>query len=92
MLLLETDANTAITGSANAQNVEQILPQFVFGGGWYTALYFTNWNSSAVSFTVTLTSDAGTPLNVSGLNPQVTLAPHATTILEAPNTGALTQG
>jgi hypothetical protein len=92
VLLLETDANTAITGSANAQNVEQILPQFVFGGGWYTALYFTNWNSSAVSFTVTLTSDAGTPLSVSGLNPQVTLAPHATAILEAPNTGALTQG
>jgi hypothetical protein len=92
VLLLETDANTTITGSANPQSVGQILPQFVFGGGWYTALYFTNWNSNPVSFTVTLTSDAGTPLSVPGLNPQVTLAPHATAILEALNSGQLTQG
>jgi hypothetical protein len=92
VLMLETDANTLLAGSVNPQGIEQVLPQFAFGGGWYTALYFTNSNSTAVSFTVNFISDAGTTMTVPNVNGQVTLAPGATTILEALNQGPLTQG
>ena len=92
VILLEADPNTTISGTANPQNIQQILPQFVFGGGWYSALYFTNTNSSTVSFTVTFTDDSGNPMTVPGVNGQVTLAPHATVAVEAQNIGPLTQG
>jgi hypothetical protein len=92
VLLMETDPNTLITGAANPQGIEQVLPQFAFGGGWYTALYFTNSNATPVSFTVNFISDAGTTMTVPNVNGQVTLAPGATTILEALNQGPLTQG
>lgn len=73
----------------------QILSQFAFGGGWYSALYFTNSSAASVSFTVSFTADNGTPLSVpaiGGASTAVTLASHATAILEAPNTGTLNQG
>lgn len=73
----------------------QILSQFAFGGGWYSALYFTNSSAASVSFTVNFTADNGTPLNVppiGGSSTTVNLAPHATTIIEAPNSGNLNQG
>ena len=31
----------------------QVLPQFVFGGGWYSAIYFSNTGPAAVTFPVT---------------------------------------
>jgi hypothetical protein len=92
VIILEADPNTTISGTANPQAIQQILPQFVFGGGWFSALYFTNSNSSTVSFTVTFTDDSGNPMTVPGLNGQVTLAAHASVALEAQNTGPLTQG
>jgi hypothetical protein len=73
----------------------QILSQFAFGGGWYSALYFTNESAASVSFTVNFTADNGSPLIVppiGGSSTIVNLAPHATTILEAPNSGTLNQG
>jgi hypothetical protein len=73
----------------------QILSQFAFGAGWYSALYFTNTGSGAASFVVTFTSDNGTPLTVpsiGGSSITVNLAPQATAILEAPNVGQLNQG
>lgn len=73
----------------------QILSQFAFGGGWYSALYFTNSSTASVSFTVNFTADNGTPLIVPALGGSATtvnLAPHATAILEAPNAGSLNQG
>jgi len=72
----------------------QVLPQFAFGGGWYTALYFTNLSAAAVSFTVSFTADNGTPLVVPsiGSSTTVNLAPQATAILEAQNVGALSEG
>jgi len=73
----------------------QILSQFAFGGGWYSALYFTNASAGSVSFTVSFTADNGTPLSVpslGGASTTVNLAPHATAILEAPNVGNLNQG
>jgi hypothetical protein len=88
VLVMQTDANTVITGTATLTNDVEVLPQFVYGGGWYTALYFTNTNSTPVSFTLNFTSDAGSPLTVPNVNPQVTLQPNATTILEALNEGS----
>ena len=72
----------------------QILSQFVFGGGWYSAVYFTNSGAGAVSFPVNFTADNGMPLAVPsiGSSTTVNLAPQATAILEAVDTGALSQG
>jgi len=93
VIILETDANTTIAGAGNPQDIDQVMPQFVFGGGWYSALYFTNSNSSSVSFTVTFTTDAGTPMTVPGVNGQVSLDAHATVVVEPSSiSGPLVQG
>lgn len=74
------------------------LPQIAFGGGWYTALYFSNTTSSAVSFPVNFVGESGLPLTVpllgmgSASSRTISLNPGATAILEAPNTGNLIQG
>ena len=94
LLILENDSNTTISGTANPQQLLTVLPQFVFGGGWYSALYFTNTTSTPVSFVVNFTTDAGTPMALPGLgfSRNVSIAPFSTAIIEAQNTGALTQG
>lgn len=83
--------------SGFASGVRKVLPQFAFGGGWYSAIYFSNTGTSTVSFPVTFTNDNGTPmLNVpliTGGATTVTLAPGGSTVIEAPNFGTgLTQG
>jgi len=94
LLLLETDAGTTVSGSADPQQIEDVLPQIAFGGGWYTALYFTNPNASTETFRVTFTADDGTPMSIPGIgsSKQITIGPLGTAILEAQNIGALTQG
>jgi hypothetical protein len=94
ILFLENDANTTIAGSANPQTLQDILPQFVFGGGWYSALYFTNTTSTAMSFPVTFTTDGGAPMVIPGIGSsmQISLAPLSTSIIEAQNVGVLNQG
>jgi len=94
LLLLETDAATTINGSSTSQDFANILPQVAFGGGWYTALYFTNTTSTPISFLVSFFTDKGAPMNVPGVGTttQVALAPLGTAIIEALNTGSLTEG
>jgi len=94
ILLMETDSGSVVAGSANLLTPEYVLPQLPFGGGWYTAMYFTNANSYSVSFTVNFTLDGGTAMNIPGVgsSQQVNLAPHSTTIIEALNQGSLVQG
>jgi len=73
----------------------QILSQFVFGGGWYSALYFTNNGTGAVSISVTFIADSGMPLVVPSIGASTTtinLAAQTTAILEAPDVGALSEG
>jgi hypothetical protein len=80
---------------ASLASTTMILPQLAFGGGWYSALYFTNTTNSPLSFPVNMIADDGTPLNVPSLNGSsatVSLAPRGTAILEAPNLGSLNQG
>jgi hypothetical protein len=71
-----------------------VLGQFAFGGGWYSAVYFTNNNGYAVSFPVNFVADDGTPLMVPSVGSSTTmnLAAQATAIIEAPNSGNLSQG
>jgi hypothetical protein len=81
-----------LTGDVAASS---LLPQFAFGDGWYSALYFTNTGDNAVSFPINFISDLGVPLNVpavAGSSTVVNLAGHATTLIEAPNSGTLSQG
>src|SRR5579864_5162367 len=82
-------------GTANATASASVLPQFVFGGGWYTALYFTNTTGALVAFPVNFVSGTGTPLvvpSVSGSTANVSLVAHGTAIIEAPNNGSLVEG
>ena len=79
----------------DAVNTSRLLPQFAFGGGWYSALYFTNTGTSAVSFPVNFIGDDGNPLVVPPLGGNsviLNLSPRGTAVIEAPNTGPLTQG
>ena len=72
-----------------------VLPQFVFGGGWYTAMYFTNLSGVSVSFPVYFYSDLGAPLTVPSLGASsttVTIAANGTAKIEATNVGSLNQG
>jgi hypothetical protein len=72
-----------------------VLPQFAFGGGWYSALYFTNRTNAPVSFPVTFTADDGSPLTVpalGGASTTVNVPAQGTAIVEAPNTGSLLEG
>lgn len=94
-LFLVTDSNTTVAGTMEPQSINLILPQWAFGGGWYSALYFTSTNDSAVSFPVNFTADDGTPLvmeSLGGASTQVNLAAHGTAMIEAPNAGNLQQG
>ena len=86
---------TVESGSAETAAPTAVLPQLAFGGGWYTALYFTNLNSTAVSFTVNFVAGDGSPLDIPALNGtsvDVNLAARGTAIIEAPNTGSLVEG
>jgi len=67
-----------------------VLPQFAFGGGWYSALYFTNSSPSPLAFLVSFFADNGNPLPVPGLGSSTTvpLAPQGTAILEALNSSS----
>lgn len=70
-----------------------VLSQFVFGGGWYSALYFTNVSSATARFTVRFYDDSGRPMTVgSAPTRDVTIAPSGSAVIEASNTGSLSQG
>ena len=73
----------------------KVLPQIAFGGGWYSALYFTMSGAGNASFQVNFVNADGTPLNVPSFgaaSTTVNLVGHGTAFVEAPNTGPLNQG
>lgn len=78
-----------------AQGLKRILGQFAFGGGWASAIYFSNTSPVALSFPVSFTGDDGKPMTVptiAGSLQTITLQPGASTVIEAPNVGSLVQG
>lgn len=90
-----TSASIVINGTGSMSAGQYVLPQFVFGGGWYTALYFSNSGAAPAVFPVNFISDNGTPLNVpalSGTSTNVNIPAGGSVRIEAPNTGSLTQG
>lgn len=85
----------SVVYSSAPPETTMVLPQFVFGGGWYSALYFTNLGGTPVSFQVTFIADNGGPLVVPSLGASsvtINLGSRATSIIEAPNVGSLTDG
>ena len=62
-----TSSTFSVSGTGTLGTGQKILPQFVYGGGWYTALYFSNSTTAAVSFPLTVTGDNGSALAVPGL-------------------------
>jgi hypothetical protein len=79
----------------DAATARAYLGQFAFGGGWYSAIYFTNTSQSDLSFPLTFHADDGTLLNVpsiGGSSKTITLAAGASTVIEALNVGDLKQG
>jgi hypothetical protein len=88
-------ASVIVNGTGSLTSGQYVLPQFVFGGGWYTALYFSNSKTTAVSFQVNFVADNGTPLNVpalGGSSVAVSIPAGGSVRIEAPNIGALVQG
>ena len=96
ILFLETDAGRTVSGLAQTQGLTaSVLPDFVFGGGFYSAIYFANTGNRAVSFPVHFIGDDGNPLTVPSIGGSTTtiqLGPQGTAVVEAPNVGALVQG
>jgi len=74
-----------------AQTTMYALPQFTFGGAWYTALYLSNPTNASVHITVDFRANDGSPLVVplAGMgafsSQALDLNPHSTVILEALN-------
>ncbi len=91
-LAITEATETPVTGKS------YIMPQLVFGGGWYTAMYFSNTTDAPARIGLEFCGADGTDLSVplAGVGPvtehTVTIAPRATVLLEAPNSGALQQG
>jgi hypothetical protein len=85
---------SAMAAAADTPTVSYVLPQLAFGGGWYTAVYFTNTTSQAAAVPVKFTGDDGTPLSVPGIGTSTTvnLPAQGSAILEALNQGSLSQG
>jgi hypothetical protein len=94
-LIMQSDPNSFTFGMGKPVSPPTVLPQVAFGGGWYTALYFTNPTSAAVSFAVNFTADNGSALPVpalGGSSTTVSIPAHGTAIIEALNSGSLSEG
>lgn len=70
-----------------------ILPQFVFGGGWSSSMYFTNRSTTQVSFPVRFLNDSAVEMPFGGSSTkQLIIPPRGTAVIQAQNTGSLQQG
>jgi hypothetical protein len=84
--------------SSQLPNTSFALPQFAFGGGWSTALHFSNTTGSVLTVQVNFIADNGTPLNVPlvGIGTvafrTIDLNPGTTAVLETLNQDNLVTG
>jgi hypothetical protein len=87
---------TVVRGSVipGAATVTKLLPQFVFGGGWYSALYLGNSSTDTARVTANFFTDEGAALNVPGQGSTVTIGIPArgSAMMEAQDLGPLTSG
>ncbi len=69
------------------------LPQFLFGAGWTSSIFFTNATTAQVSFPVRFYNDAAAAMEFDGSSSkQVTIPPQGTFTIRSPNGETLTQG
>ncbi|MBE0657524.1 MAG: hypothetical protein IH602_07520 [Bryobacteraceae bacterium] len=94
-----TTSLTIAEGSAGeVTGKSYVLPQLAYGGGWYTALYFSNTTDAELPIRVKFYSKEGASLSVPivGLGPvsdqTISIPGKGTVILEAPNSGILQEG
>ncbi len=74
-------------------NGNTVLSQFVFGGGWSSSLYFTNPTAAQVSFPVRFYNDSAVEMPFGGTAIRQLIIPaRGTTLIQAQNTGSLSQG
>lgn len=84
-------SNLAVAEASSGPNT--VLPQFAFGGGWSSYLYFTNTSSDQVSFPVRFYTDTGADLSFGGTSTRQMIIPAGgTALIQAQNTGDLQQG
>lgn len=75
--------------------VVKALPQFVYGGGWSTTLYFGNTTTDAAGVALKFIGEDGSPLSVpaaGGSSMTLNLAPRGSAAVEAPDSGGLVSG
>ena len=88
---------TATSSAAISANT-LVIPQFVNGGGWSTAVFLTNVSSVSENLTVSFFGDSGNPRQVqlagSGTvsSQTATLGPGQTVVYETTSTGVLDVG
>jgi hypothetical protein len=95
VLYMISDPASIVAGTAQPQLIQSILPDFVFGGGWSSTLYFANTTGNAVSFPVAFVGDDGNPMvvpSVGGSLATVILEPNGIASIQTSNGGVLTQG
>ena len=83
------------SASGGPVTTAKLLSQFVFGGGWYSALYFANTSDQPASVPVQFVGDDGKPLvvpSVGSSSTTINLAAHGAAVIEAANIGGLAQG
>ena len=88
-----------IAAPTTAVTTSYALPQAVFGGGWYTALYLANTTAAAASATLNFVGDDGSALAVtlpglgSSASQTITMNARATALVElSSSAAALTSG
>jgi protocatechuate 3,4-dioxygenase beta subunit len=88
-----------IAAPAAGVTTPYVLPQAVFGGGWYTALYFANTTAQATSITLNFVGENGSPLAVtlpgmgSNATHTISIDARATALVELANSATtMTQG
>ncbi|MBS1832425.1 MAG: hypothetical protein JST65_06925 [Acidobacteria bacterium] len=83
----------ASSGPVSITPGNTVIPQFVFGGGWTSSLYFTNNTTSQVAFPVRFYNDSAADMSFAGgSTKQLQIPPKGTALIQAQNTGSLTQG
>ena len=74
-------------------NGNSTLPQFLFGGGWTSLLFFTNATAAQVAFPVRFYSDAAAAMEFDGSSTKpVTIPPQGTFTIQSAIAESLSQG
>lgn len=86
-------AEAVSTSPSSVPSGNTVLPQFLFGGGWTSSIYFTNTTATQVAFPVRFYTDSAGELEFEGsATKQITIPAKGTALIQAPDGGDLSQG